>query len=212
MARPLTESLLIIASHNQGKVEEMRALFAPYPIDLKSAAALGLAEPEETGASFIENAELKARAASLAAGLPALADDSGLCVDALGGAPGIYSARWAGAEKDFTKAQEKLIRELDALPAAPCGKHTAHFICALSLAWPDSHCESFEGRVTGHLVWPPRGNKGFGYDPIFVPQGSDLTFGEIDPAQKHAQSHRADAFRQLITACLANRQRDNYVP
>ena len=208
MARPLTEPVLIVASHNQGKVKEMRALFAPYHIDLKSAAALGLAEPEETGASFIENAELKARAASVAAGLPALADDSGLCVDALNGAPGIYSARWAGAEKDFTKAQQKLERKLAALPPAPHGAHIAHFICALTLAWPDSHCESFEGRVTGHLTWPPRGNKGFGYDPIFVPQGSDLTFAEIDPAQKHAQSHRADAFRQLVAACLANRQRD----
>jgi len=215
MARPFTESVLIIASHNQGKVKEMRALFAPYSIDLKAASELGLAEPEETGASFIENAELKARAASLAGGLPALADDSGLCVDALGGAPGIYSARWAGAEKDFAKAQEKLTKTLAALPPTPDGidkgAYTAHFICALTLAWPDSHCESFEGRVSGHLTWPPRGNKGFGYDPIFIPQGSDLTFGEIDPAQKHAQSHRADAFRQFVAACLANRQRDNHV-
>jgi XTP/dITP diphosphohydrolase len=186
---------LVVASHNEGKVREITALLAPFEIAVVSAEALGLAEPEETGTSFIENAELKARAAAVAADLPALADDSGLAVAALGGAPGIYSARWAGPTKDFATAMERIERDI-----AGQDDRSARFICALSLCWPDGHCESYEGNVEGTLVWPPRGNQGFGYDPVFLPNGGTETFGEMDPDAKHAISHRADAFRQLIAA------------
>jgi XTP/dITP diphosphohydrolase len=161
-----------------------------------SAAELDLPEPEETGTSFVANAELKARAAADLSGLPALADDSGLCVEALGGDPGIFSARWAGGSKDFDAAMalvEQRIQERG--PDAP---RDAHFVCALALAWPDGHVEWFEGRVDGHLVWPPRGENGFGYDAMFVRDGDQQSFGEMDPATKHAISHRADAFRQLV--------------
>lgn len=198
MARRFTGGRLVVASHNAGKVREIRALLAPFNADVVSAGDLGLPEPEETGDSFVANAELKAVAAARAANIPALADDSGLSVDALEGAPGIYSARWAGPEKDFTLAMRKVE---DAVAI-----HTnrgARFICALALAWPDGHCEVFEGTVAGRLTFPPRGEKGFGYDPIFIPDGGTQTFAEIAPEEKHAMSHRADAFRQLVAASFA---------
>lgn len=191
---------LIIASHNSGKVREIAELLAPYGIEVMSAGAVNLAEPEETGTTFVANAELKARAAAAASGLPSLADDSGLVVKALGGDPGIFSARWAGPTKDFMIAMMRVQRELEVKAATD---RRAHFIAVLSLCWPDGHCESFEGRVDGTLVWPPRGTKGFGYDPMFLPNGHDATFGEMEPAAKHAISHRADAFRKLTAACFA---------
>lgn len=204
-ARRLVTDRLVIASHNNGKVREINDLMVPFGVEAVSASALGLPEPEETGTTFIANAELKALAAATAAGLPALADDSGLAVDALGGNPGIYSARWAVTEtgdRDFYFAMEKVEKALSAIADAP---RTARFICALTLAWPDGHMESFEGKVEGSLVWPPRGDKGFGYDPVFVPEGGHQTFAEIDPVAKHAMSHRADAFRQLVDACLGKK-------
>lgn len=198
MARRLAARRLVIASHNPGKVTEIAELVAPFGLAVVSAGALGLPEPEETGATFAENAALKARAAAEAAGLPALADDSGLAVAALDGAPGIYSARWAGPEKDFALAMRRVEEAL-----GPDADRAAAFVCALALAWPDGHMELFEGRVDGRLVWPPRGERGFGYDPIFLPEGGARTFGEMEPAAKHAVSHRARAFRALIDACLA---------
>lgn len=194
---------LVIASHNQGKVREIGELLAPYAVSAVSAGTLGLPEPEETGSTFIANAELKALAAAQAANLPALADDSGMSVDALGGAPGIYSARWAGPAKDFGVAMERVWRE--AVASGAPQPFAAQFVCALSLAWPDGHVESFEGILPGHLVWPPRGGHGFGYDPMFVPAiaGEQRSFGEMPPVEKHAVSHRALAFRQLIDACFA---------
>ena len=188
---------LVVASHNPGKVREMAELLAPYDVDVVSAAELGLPEPEETADSFIGNAELKALAAAAAAKLPALADDSGLAVDALGGAPGVFSARWAGPKRDFAMAMQRVERQL-----GPDADRHAHFISVLSLAWPDGHVESFEGQVHGQLVWPPRGDRGFGYDPIFLPDGRSVTFGEMDPTGKHDISHRAVAFRQLVAACF----------
>lgn len=189
---------LVIASHNAGKVREIGDLVAPLGIACVSAAALDLLEPEETGATFAENAALKALAASSASGLAALADDSGLAVTALDGEPGIYSARWAGPEKDFAKAMAKVEEAL-----ADAADRRAAFVCHLCLAWPDGETHAFEGRVEGTLVWPPRGNHGFGYDPIFQPAGEDRTFGEIEPARKHAMSHRAKAFAQLVAALRA---------
>ncbi len=187
---------LVIASHNPGKVEEIEALLAPYGVIAVGAAALGLPEPEETGATFEDNAELKARAAVEASGLPALADDSGLVVPALDGAPGIYSARWAGPTKDFRIAMERVHRELGGQD------RRAHFVAVLALAWPDGAIETFRGEVYGQLTWPPRGERGFGYDPIFVPDGYDQTFGELDPDLKHQISHRARAFTKLVEACF----------
>jgi XTP/dITP diphosphohydrolase len=198
--RKFTESKLVIASHNKGKVGEIHDLLRPLGIDVVSAAELGLPEPEETGATFIANAELKARAAAGAAGLPCLADDSGLAVDALNGDPGIYSARWAGPKRDFRLAMAEVEKKLR---ASGDKERRAHFVAVLSLCWPDGHCESFEGKVFGRLTWPPRGDRGFGYDPVFIPDGRDTTFGEMDPQEKHAISHRADAFRQLLAACFA---------
>lgn len=200
MTRKFEGGKLVVASHNPGKVREIGDLLAPFGIETVSAGALGLDEPEETGDTFRANAELKALAAAKAANLPALADDSGLCVNALNGAPGIHSARWAGPSKDFEFAMEKLRRGM--LEAGPVDVG-AHFICGLALAWPDGHVEYFEGRVDGELTWPPRGEKGFGYDPIFIPDGHDITFGEMEPDAKHGMSHRADAFRQLVNACFA---------
>jgi len=197
MARRLETGRLVIASHNAGKLREIADLVAPFGVDAISAGALGLPEPAETGASFQANAELKARAAAEAAGLRALADDSGLVVPALGGAPGIHSARWAGPERDFARAMARVESEL-----GDGDDRSAHFVCALALAWPDGHCETFEGRVGGALIWPPRGSRGFGYDPVFLPAGESLTFGEMAPARKHAMSHRARAFAQLVAACL----------
>jgi XTP/dITP diphosphohydrolase len=193
MRRIESGSRLVMATHNAGKAREIAELLAPYKIEVVTAGSLGLPEPEETGDSFAANAEIKAEAAAKASGLPALADDSGLVVNALGGAPGIYSARWAGPEKDFNLAMERVEREL-----ASKADRRAHFSCALALCWPDGFQLAVEGHVHGTLVWPIRGNKGFGYDPMFLPDGSKLTFGEMDPAAKHAISHRAAAFRRLV--------------
>lgn len=189
---------VVVASHNEGKVREMAELLAPHGLDTVPAGALGLSEPEEIGMSFIANAVIKAEAAAAAAGLPAIADDSGLSVDALDGAPGILSARWAGPDKDFSLAMRNVEDRLQAKGAAEPARRKAHFVCALAVAWPDHERAVFEGRIGGRLVWPPRGVKGFGYDPMFLPDGSDLTFGEMDPQAKHAMSHRARAFRQLV--------------
>ncbi len=196
--RKLAPGKLVIASHNEGKVREIRALLAPYGVEPVSAASLDLPEPDETGTTFVANAELKALQAADLSGLPALSDDSGLCVDALGGDPGIFSARWAGAEKDFGLAMRLVNEHL--VTKGPDAPRDAHFVCALALAWPDGHVEWFEGRVEGTLVWPPRGDNGFGYDAMFLPDGGEQTFGEMDPDAKHAISHRADAFRQLVAA------------
>jgi XTP/dITP diphosphohydrolase len=195
--RRFTGDTLVIASHNAGKVREIALLLADHVAHFPSAGALDLPEPEETEASFIGNAALKARAAASGADLPALADDSGLVVPALGGAPGIYSARWAGPGKDFKFAMRRVERELGDRD------RSAYFICALALAWPDGHVETVEGRVDGRLVFPGRGERGFGYDPIFIPAGHDITFGEMDPDSKHRMSHRADAFAQLLARCFA---------
>jgi XTP/dITP diphosphohydrolase len=198
MIRKLQPGKLVIASHNPGKVREIKALLGPYGIEPVSAAELDLPEPEETGTTFVANAELKALQAADLSGLPALADDSGLCVEALNGDPGIFSARWAGETKDFRIAMQRVEDKLAALP--PETGRDAHFVCALALAWPDGHVEWFEGRADGVLVWPPRGERGFGYDPMFVPVGHQQTFGELDPELKHSISHRADAFRKLLEA------------
>jgi XTP/dITP diphosphohydrolase len=213
--RKLEPGRLVIASHNPGKVREIAELLGPHGIEPVSASELDLPEPDEIGATFIDNADLKARAAADLSGLPALADDSGLCVEALGDRPGIFSARWALAdarvppdagpgevtgERDFNRAMKRVQDELEALD--PDASRNAHFICALAVCWPDGRSEWFEGRVDGVLTWPPRGDRGFGYDPIFVPAGHEETFGEMDPAGKHAISHRADAFRKLVAALL----------
>jgi XTP/dITP diphosphohydrolase len=198
MPRRFDGDRLVIASHNQGKVEEIAALLTPFAIGTVSAGALGLPEPEETGDSFEANAALKAQAAAQASGLPALADDSGLVVPALGGAPGIYSARWAGASKDFRTAMARVQREL------ADRDRSASFVAVLALAQPGGDTALFRGEVAGRLVWPPRGGRGFGYDPMFVPHGGTLTFGEMEPAEKHQISHRARAFARLVEACLAD--------
>lgn len=190
--RRLVPGRLVLATHNPGKVTELAELVGSLGLDVVAAGTLGLPEPEETGLTFKANAELKALAAALASGFPALADDSGLCVDALGGAPGIYSARWAGEDKNFLNAmaqvQESLGQE---------GSRAAHFICSLSIAWPDGVCQTVEGRVDGRLVWPPRGDNGFGYDPMFVMEGQNQSYGEMQRQQKEADNHRARAFRLL---------------
>ena len=195
---------LVVATHNAGKLREIRELLEPLGIECVGAAELDLPEPEETGNTFVDNAELKAREAADLSGLPALSDDSGLSVDALHGMPGIFSARWAEDEdgnRNFGRAMERVWREVE--EAGPEAGHDAHFTCVLSLAWPDGDIESFEGKVHGTLVWPPRGDKGFGYDPIFVATGMDTTFAEIEPAEKHAISHRAQAFSNLVAALQA---------
>jgi len=193
---------LIIATHNPGKLREISALMQPFGIECVGAADLDLPEPDETGVTFADNADLKARAAADLSGLPALADDSGLCVDALQGRPGIFSARWAEDEagnRDWMRAMGRVWQEIEA--AGPDASHDAHFACALAIAWPnDGQCETFDGRVDGTLVWPPRGDRGFGYDPMFVAAGRDVTFGEMDQDEKHRISHRADAFRKLVAA------------
>jgi XTP/dITP diphosphohydrolase len=201
MPRPFTDDRLVIASHNQGKVEEISALLMPFRIAALPAASLGIPEPEETGDSFEANAALKAGAAAQASGLPALADDSGLVVPALGSAPGIYSARWAGPTKDFRIAMARVHRELGEQD------RSALFVAVLALAWPDGNLDLFRGEVAGALVWPPRGDHGFGYDPMFVPDGGRATFGEIEPAQKHRISHRARAFAKLVEGCFRDRGR-----
>jgi XTP/dITP diphosphohydrolase len=199
MTHRLSNTRLVVASHNQGKVREISDLIAPWNLHAVSAGELNLPEPEETETTFVGNALLKARAAAKGSGLPALADDSGLCVEALGGDPGVYSARWAGPDKDFSRAMEEVHRRLQALPGASTA---AWFVCVLALAWPDGEEIAFEGRVDGNIVWPARGTRGFGYDPIFVPTGHQLTFGEMDPAAKHEMSHRARAFAKFVEACL----------
>ena len=203
---------LVIATHNPGKLAELRELLAPFGIEAASAGALGLAEPAETGASFRDNARIKAMAAAAAAQRAAFADDSGLVVDALDGAPGIHSARWAGPDKDFAFAMRRIENELDARGARRPDQRKAHFVSALCVAWPDGHVEDFEDRIDGTLVWPPRGQKGFGYDPVFLPDGHDRTFGEMTADEKHGLpplgtglSHRARAFKQLAEACLGQR-------
>jgi XTP/dITP diphosphohydrolase len=193
---------LVVASHNPGKVREIGDLLRPLGFQAVSAGDLGLPEPVEDGATFAENALIKARAAAQGAGLPALADDSGLCVDALNGEPGIHSARWGGPDKDFDMAMRLIEEKLQAAGADTGEQRKAHFTCALALAWPNGGAEIFEGHVHGHLVWPPRGERGFGYDPVFVPQGHDITFAEMEPEQKHAISHRAEAIKKLVKACF----------
>tara|TARA_B100000676_G_scaffold312595_1_gene387633 strand:- start:5176 stop:5784 length:609 start_codon:yes stop_codon:yes gene_type:complete len=197
VARRFTEKRLIIASHNSGKVREIGELLDPWSVEVVSAAELNLPEPEETGLTFAANAKLKAHAAALATKLPALADDSGLCVNALDGSPGIYSARWGGPQKDFDVAMARVNAEM-----GDAADRRAQFVCALALTWPDGHSEIFEGTVDGTLVWPPRGDRGFGYDPMFLGEGDTGTYGEIEPMEKHAKSHRAVAFRKLIDACF----------
>jgi len=193
---------LVVASHNPGKVREIRELVAPHGLSVVSAGELGLPEPEETGDTFVANAELKAVAAAQGSDLPALSDDSGLEVEALGGAPGIYSARWAGEAKDFTVAMRRVAEEVRGRGGWGEPGPRANFTCALCLAWPDGATELFEGKVYGHLVWPPRGGRGFGYDPMFVADGQPMTFGEMEPDAKHAISHRARAFALFAGACL----------
>ncbi len=197
MTRRFEGGKIAIASHNPGKVAEIAGLLGPWGADMVSSADLGLPEPEETGATFAANAELKARTAAEAAGIPALADDSGLEVGALGGEPGIHSARWAGPEKDFGAAMRRVE---DALKGED--DRRARFVCALALCWPGGSIEAFEGSVSGTLVWPPRGDKGFGYDPIFVAEGHKITFAEMRPQEKHQISHRARAFRKLVHGCF----------
>jgi XTP/dITP diphosphohydrolase len=205
--RTFREPRLVVASHNAGKVREIGELMRPYGVATVSAADLGLPEPDETEATFEGNARLKALAAARASGLPALADDSGLAVAALGGAPGIYSARWAetpethkSGGRDFGQAMQTVWQKLEAI-GAPEPRRAA-FVCALALAWPDGHDEGFLGTCEGRLTWPPRGDRGFGYDPMFVARSEEITFGEMEPEHKHAISHRADAFRQLVDACI----------
>ncbi len=197
-ARRFAGGRLVIASHNPGKLAEFAELLGPFEATVTDAGTLGLDPAAETGADFAENAAIKARAAATAAGLPALADDSGLVVPALGGAPGIRSARWAGPDRDFAAAMARIQHELGGRP-----DRRAHFVCALALAWPDGHVEAVDGRVDGRLIWPPRGDRGFGYDPMFVPDGHDRTFGEMAATEKHAISHRADAWRKLVATCFA---------
>ncbi len=200
---------LVIATHNPGKLVEMRDLLAPFGIAAQSAGELGLPEPTETGKTFAANARIKAMAAAMAAGRPAFADDSGLVVDALAGQPGIHSARWAGVTKDFRFAMNRIQTLLIERGAKTPAQRRAHFVAALCLAWPDGHVEAFEGRVDGTAVWPPRGEAGFGYDPLFMPDGFDRTFGQMAAAEKHGLppkgqglSHRARAFLKLADACL----------
>ena len=200
--RKLQPGPLVIASHNQGKVREIRALLAPFGIEPVSAGDLGLPEPEETGTTFAENALIKARASAEGSGIVALADDSGLCVDALGGAPGVYTADWAETPdgRDWGLAMRKVEDRLESLGSDV--DRSARFVCTLALCWPDGETALFEGQVGGHLIWPPRGDLGFGYDPVFVPEGHNQTFAEIEPDRKHAISHRAEAFRELVNALL----------
>ena len=201
MARKFVDERLVIASHNAGKIREMAELMAPFDVTVCAAGELGLAEPEETGTTFLANAELKARGAAESAQLPAFADDSGLVVPALDGQPGIYSARWSGASRDFAVAMARVEAELTTIGAAP-ESADAYFVSALSLCWPDGHYENFEAEVHGNLSFPPRGENGFGYDPIFRPHGHALTFAEMAPAAKHALNHRAVAFARLSDACF----------
>ncbi len=209
--RKLQPGKLVVASHNKGKIREINELLAPYGFDVVSAGDLDLPEPEETGLTFEANAELKAVAAATASGLPALADDSGFCVAALNGDPGIYSARWAGPDKDFAMAMRNIEEKLQGQNAQAPDERRSSFVAVLCLAWPDSHTEFFRGEVEGTVVWPPRGDQGFGYDPVFQPDGHDRTFGEMTSEEKHggiddgsALSHRSRAFLLFKKACLEN--------
>ena len=209
MTRRLTSGRIVVATHNAGKLVEMRMLLAPFGLDAVSAGELGLPEPEETGTTFRANAALKAHAAAEASRLPALADDSGLVVDALDGAPGVHTARWAGPDRDWGFAMATVDRRLREKGAVAPAERRARFVSALCLAWPDGHEEAFEGTVEGTLVWPPRGAKGFGYDPMFRPDGFERTFGEMSGEEKHGWlpgmtplSHRARAFAALAAACF----------
>jgi non-canonical purine NTP pyrophosphatase (RdgB/HAM1 family) len=188
---------LVLASHNQGKLRELVEMLSPHGVEVRSAASLNLPEPVETEPDFAGNARIKALAAARAAKFPALADDSGFCVAALNGSPGVQSARWAGAAKDFSRAMARVHTE-----AGDAADRRAWFVSVLCLAWPDGHCETFEGRVDGEYVWPPRGERGFGYDPMFIPDGGRETYGEMDQATKAATSHRARAFAKLLAACF----------
>ncbi|MBL8687500.1 MAG: RdgB/HAM1 family non-canonical purine NTP pyrophosphatase [Rhodospirillaceae bacterium] len=200
MARRFEEPKLVLATHNPGKVGELVELLAPWGVEVVSAGALGLAEPEETGETFVDNALLKARAAMEATGLPALADDSGLAVSGLDGRPGVHTADWAGSPRDFTRAMRRVQQELGENP-----DRSAAFMSTLALIWPDGHHEIFEGKVEGELVWPPRGEIGWGYDPMFAPEGSPRTYGEMSAEEKHSTSHRARALRKLVAACFEGR-------
>lgn len=213
--RPLDSSRIVVATHNGGKLAEIRELLAPYGLEATSAGELGLPEPPETGTTFEENAYTKAFAAASATGLPALSDDSGLCVDALGGDPGVYTADWAekpdGSGRDFGMAMRKVEDLLEAKGASDPARRAGRFVAVLCLAWPDGHAEYFRGEVEGTLVWPPRGNRGFGYDPVFMPDGHSQTFGEMSAGEKHSWeagrgdlglSHRARAFARFATAML----------
>ena len=199
--RKIQPGKLIAATHNAGKVRELRDLLEPLGFEVTSAIDLDLPEPEETETTFTGNAVLKARAAAEATGMPALSDDSGLSVTALNGDPGIYSARWAGPDRNFYDAMAKVERELNATDTTD---RSAKFVCALAVVWPDGHAEVFEGEVHGTLVYPPRGDKGFGYDPVFVATGETITFGEMEPQRKHAMSHRADAFAKFHQALMGD--------
>ena len=206
--RRFRDPVLVLASHNAGKAREIRQLLEGFPVAIRSAADLGLPEPEETGTTFKANAVLKTVAAVEATGLPAIADDSGFCVEALDGAPGIYSARWAGPGRDFAMAMRNVEEKLQQAGATTPEKRRASFVTVLALAWPDGHVETFEGRVDGVCVWPPVGDRGFGYDPVFRPDGHDRTFGEMTPEEKHGRedgdglSHRARAFSKLVRGCF----------
>ena len=204
-ARPLESREIVVATHNAGKLAEIRDLIGPFGFAAKSAGELGLPEPEETGTTFEENAAIKALAAARATGLPALSDDSGLCVDALDGQPGVHTADWAqkaDGTRDFAMAMRNVEERMQAAGAISEDRRTGRFVAVLCLAWPDGHSEVFEGRVDGTLIWPPTGDKGFGYDPMFQPAGYFITFGEMDPDRKHAMSHRADAFTKLLSGCF----------
>jgi XTP/dITP diphosphohydrolase len=200
--RTVRGSRLVVATHNRGKFREIGDFLRPHGVEVVSAAVLGLPEPEETAETFTGNAAIKADAAARASGFPALADDSGLAVAVLDGAPGVHSARWAGPEKDFSRAMRNLEEKLEAKAATTEEARRAEFVCVLCLGWPDGAHDLFEGRVAGTLAWPPRGDRGFGYDPMFVPDGHVLTFGEMDPADKHRMSHRARAFDKFRMSCL----------
>ena len=213
--RALTEKTLVIATHNDGKLRELAGLMAPFGIEARSAGEHGLPEPEETGTTFEENAYIKAFAAAKATGLPALSDDSGLCVDALGGQPGVYTANWAetpDGKRDFAIAMQRTQVALQEVGATEPAQRTGRFVAVLCLAWPDGHAEYFRGEAEGRLVWPPRGEKGFGYDPVFLPNGHDRTFGEMTAEEKHgwkpgmkeALSHRARAFQKFAQAMLGS--------
>ena len=204
MARRFVLDRLVVATHNAGKAAELASLLAPYRVRILSHGELGLPVPEETGTTFLENAEVKARAAAANTGLASLADDSGMSVDALDGQPGIHTADWGGPDRDWHLAMKRVQDELDhkRVPQTPSARR-ATFNCALALCWPDGHCERFLGRMPGHVTWPPRGTFGHGYDPMFVPEGHKTTFAEMSAEAKNAVSHRADAFRQLVTACFA---------